>query len=180
MDRLFKASKCAHHFFSWLQSYPPLPFQTTIHGEYFMTTTAQVFSSLNGTWTFDRTFPGNDKVQGTAIFTPSLEDPSVLKYREDGLWQRENGSKTSFYREYTYRYKEEKISVYFEEKGEKLLFTLNFTSPSTAIGIYSNNNILHMGTYSFVDPNRFQLCYSIKEGPNREYSIQTLFNRKTQ
>ncbi len=147
-----------------------------------MTPIAQVFSALEGRWTLNRKIPGYGMIEGIAEFQKSETDSKTLHYREDGLLCTLDDKNFTVFREYLYRFQNDTIIVFFKENPERLMHLLEFSNDGffkTAKARHICDCDIYDAIYAFHLPEEFRLDYSIK-GPNKNYSIHTLFQRSTE
>jgi hypothetical protein len=139
---------------------------------------AGFFFSLEGHWRLQRSIPATGKMSaatmnGTASFAKAGDN--ALHYEEQGTLVQENGARFQASRKYVYRYKDEKISVFFAEEQERLFHHLEFQG-NIAVASHLCICDQYDALYEFPDPHTFQITYFVK-GPKKDYSIHTIFNR---
>lgn len=136
----------------------------------------KIFQSLEGTWSFHRTISNYGNIVGTATFKKSATENNLLHYREEGELKGANGESFQVYREYLYRYQNDRISVFFAEKNERLLHTLEFQDTTIAAARHLCSCDVYDATYEFTSLDEFKLAYRVI-GPNKNYSMITVFKR---
>ncbi|KAK5579355.1 hypothetical protein RB653_009037 [Dictyostelium firmibasis] len=163
----------------------------------------KVFQSFAGKWSFNRnivhksivdtsqqfTFSSFDRnnnnnnnnnntsiVTGTASFN-QLEDEFSYQYQEEGILKQPDNTEFNVSQRYIYRFKDDIITVYFDEKPERLFHTLNFDNSSLAKGHHLCGKDTYDSIYQFVSPKEFKLIYSVL-GPKKNYKITTTFIKK--
>ena len=77
----------------------------------------KVFTMFHGAWSFNRMILGAGSMKGLAIFenlsqTISFQD---ILYKEDGIFEFENGTKLNTHKEYIYSFENEQLGAYFVE-----------------------------------------------------------------
>ena len=142
-----------------------------------MTSIMSIFKALEGKWNFHRTISNYGIIEGAATFKKSAIEPHLLHYREEGVLKREDGEHFQVYRDYLYRYKNDRISVFFAEKTERLFHVLEFRDATTAVARHICSSDVYDATYKFRLEDEFELSYRVK-GPKKDYSITTLFTRQ--
>lgn len=147
-----------------------------------MTTTTQIFRLLEGLWRLHRIIPEHGSLLGTAVFKTEGLDKDSLHYREEGTFTSKEGESSHSYREYLYRYSDNKISVFFDREGSRLLHTLEFSGPEPfPRPVFATSTHLcicdtYKATYTFLHPDEFHLDYIVK-GPKKDYQMHTIFQR---
>ncbi|EGC32267.1 hypothetical protein DICPUDRAFT_38642 [Dictyostelium purpureum] len=172
----------------------------------------KIFQSLSGKWSFHRniihklTTPSNASpfsnlsflnnnnnnleqppiiVTGLSNFELKKDEENTYQYSEEGIMKNPDGTEFNISQKYIYKYKDEIISVFFDEKPERLLHTLNFDQNSSSGSISSNNTAkghhlcgcdTYDAVYQFISPREFKLVYSV-EGPKKNYKIITTFSK---
>ncbi|MEX1013402.1 MAG: DUF6314 family protein [Waddliaceae bacterium] len=136
-----------------------------------------IFRALEGKWNFHRTISNYGIIRGVATFKKSAIESHLLHYREEGVLKRENGEHFQVYRDYLYRYKNNRISVFFPEKTERLLHVLEFLDATTAVARHVCSCDVYDATYNFSLEDEFELSYLVN-GPSKGYLITTFFTRQ--
>jgi hypothetical protein len=138
-----------------------------------------VFHSLKGNWTFQRTVSGEARAEGTASFTRNW---NTLNYYESGVLHRFEDKKSfHVYQTYSYRLRNDLISVYFSNK--QLFHPLHFdppnptTFPFIARGTHHCEPDTYEMLYQFDNLNQFRVTCAVK-GPHKNYEIYTVFQKK--
>ncbi|KAN0024134.1 hypothetical protein ACTFIV_008532 [Dictyostelium citrinum] len=161
----------------------------------------KVFQSFAGKWSFNRnivhksvidvsqqfTFSTVDKnndnninnnisiVTGTASFE-QLDNEFSYRYQEEGILKQPDNTTFNISQRYIYRLKDDMISVYFDERPERLFHTLNFDNSSLAKGHHLCGNDTYDAVYQLISPKEFKLTYSVL-GPKKNYKITTTFSK---
>jgi hypothetical protein len=144
---------------------------------------AKIFSSLEGSWTFQRSIIGQGIAKGVATFKRSANDSNQLHYREEGHFSAMDGKVFKIFRDYLYRFADGKISTFFYENPPRFFHTLDFQNPSeleypcTAKAHHLCVCDNYEATYEFLNPEEFKLSY-IVTGPNKGQNIQTTFKKQ--
>ncbi|GBB84740.1 hypothetical protein RclHR1_11300009 [Rhizophagus clarus] len=155
-------------------------------------TTSRIFKHFQGTWEIRRSIPNYGKMEGLAFFEKNNTETDALHYREEGVFTTLTNEKINAYREYTYRYKDNDISVYFVDKNseygrtrtDRLFHTLKFNDPISvganikATGEHFCGSDTYVATYEFCNDDEFMIIYQVK-GPAKDYVTSTLFKRTT-
>lgn len=141
-------------------------------------TVALIFHALEGQWEFHREIPSYGVIKGLAKFQKLENDEQTLHYREDGELCVFQGKKFTVFREYLYHFQDEKICVFFKEKPQRFMYSLEFISSlfDQAKARYICNCDIYEATYRFHLPTEFSLSYSI-QGPRKSYFIHSNFKR---
>ncbi|KAM9970246.1 hypothetical protein ACTFIR_002094 [Dictyostelium discoideum] len=162
----------------------------------------KVYQSFAGKWSFNRniihqsvidvsqqfTFSTVDKnnnnnnnnsndisiVSGIASFKQLDNDQFSYQYQEDGILKQPDNTTFNISQRYIYRLKDDIISVYFDEKPERLFQTLDFNNSSLAKGHHLCGDDTYDAIYQLVSPKEFNLIYSVL-GPKKNYKITTTF-----
>ncbi|KAN0038644.1 hypothetical protein ACTA71_000828 [Dictyostelium dimigraforme] len=159
----------------------------------------KVFQSFAGKWSFNRniihksvidvsqqfTFSTIDRnhnnkdnisiVSGTASFN-QLDDEFSYQYQEEGLLKQPDNTTFNVSQRYIYRFRDDMITVYFDEKPERLFHTLNFDNSSSATGHHLCGKDTYDAVYQLISPKEFRLIYSVL-GPKKNYKITTTFSK---
>ena len=138
----------------------------------------KIFQSLEGTWNFHRTISNYGNIVGTAAFKRSATENNLLHYREEGELKSENGESFQVYREYLYRYQNDRISVFFAEETERLLHTLEFQDTTIAKARHLCSCDVYDATYEFTSLDEFDISLprdGSKEKLFNDNGLQTLY-----
>ncbi|RNA34488.1 hypothetical protein BpHYR1_041743 [Brachionus plicatilis] len=150
-----------------------------------ITSAKYVFSLFQGTWLLKRTIVGHGVMKGKARFEKfGWNQPFTKKllYREDGVFELNDGNKLDTYKEYLYMLENEKLAVYFFEnnKQDRLFHFLDFKHIDNdlllATAIHHCSLDIYNVKYEILSRNKFQIVYKVN-GPEKNYVSQTLLTR---
>lgn len=82
-----------------------------------MSLASKIFQLIKGTWRISRKIPGTGFLDGYAIFDQNPNDPNELFYSENGVFVFDDGKSLEASKKYIYRYINDDIYVYFNEKS---------------------------------------------------------------
>jgi hypothetical protein len=77
----------------------------------------KVFQLIQGSWKISRKIVGTGHLNGFAIFDPNPNDPNELFYSENGIFVFDDGNSLEASKKYIYRFINNDIYVYFNEKS---------------------------------------------------------------
>lgn len=137
---------------------------------------ASYFACLEGYWTFQRTVSNGTKVIGKALF--QKKEANTLHYKEEGILTTAELAQLNCYKEYVYSLENEVINVFFQEKPLRFFHSLNFSDLNleNASGEHLCRLDHYKAFYFFQNKTRFIVQYTVN-GPSKNYSITTLFNK---
>lgn len=145
-----------------------------------------VFSLLQGSWSLIRTIAGHGTMKGTANLQKTENTQLFaqnLLYREDGIFELNDGKKLETHKEYLYILQNDKLGVYFVENRRqgRLFHILDFNKNETknfllAKAIHYCHEDIYNVRYKIYTNNHFQITYMVN-GPKKNYISQTVFKR---
>ena len=130
-------------------------------------------------------------MRGVGKFEKFNENSSTgqeLLYKEDGVFEFDNGTKLDTHKEYLYVFENEQLGVYFFEnkKRDRLFHLLDFKQvdePSRkyllATAIHHCSPDLYDVKYEIYNNDEFKIVYKVN-GPAKDYVSQTCFKRTSQ
>ena len=136
---------------------------------------AEVMALLQGKWSISRTISTGGSFKGLAVFAP---DNELLRYREDGCLQMQNGSPCfQSWRTYVYERRERGFAVYFDETPLRL-FQEVALSPSDLTGHAEHHcgQDIYKSVYTFMPDGTFSITHDVK-GPRKNYRMHSVFTR---
>jgi hypothetical protein len=143
---------------------------------------------FQGVWTLNRTIAGHGIMKGIGKFekfngnNPNIQE---LLYKEDGVFEFDNGTKLDTHKEYLYVFENEQLGVYFYEnkKRDRLFHSLDFkqivdASRKTflATATHHCSPDIYDVKYEIYNQDEFKIVYKVN-GPNKDYVSQTFFKR---
>lgn len=134
-----------------------------------------LFKFLEGKWKFTRNIPNFGYVRGYACFNRITTHEYF--YREEGILIDLQGRETRIYRDYIYKYENEKISVFFNDHNKNLFHTLNFDNNyEIATAHHRCLDDTYRTRYEFINETHFDLTHFI-EGPKKSVNIFSNFQK---
>lgn len=145
-----------------------------------------VFSLLEGSWSLIRTIAGHGIMKGKANLR-KIENNQLsvkkLRYREDGIFELNDGKKMDAQKEYLYILDNDIIGVYFVEnkKQGRLFHMLDFKKNETtnflsATAVHNCFPDIYNVRYEIYNKDDFQITYLVN-GPKKNYISETVFKR---
>jgi uncharacterized protein DUF6314 len=150
------------------------------------TTVAQrAFRILVGRWRLDRTIPGVASLVGQAVFAPTGNALSPLRYQERGDLRLNAGGTYAATRRYLYRLMGERIVIEFADRPNRgaALHDLSFNpSPNgAAVLVARHRHSCWPDNYDFEmtirGNDRLETRYRIV-GPRKNYEMHTIYDRE--
>lgn len=145
-----------------------------------------VFSLFEGAWSLRRKIIGHGVMKGKAIFK-KLDKSNLLTqelfYREEGIFELNDGNKVDIHKEYLYVLENDQLGVYFFENNKRgqLFHILNFVKNEnkkqiSATAIHHCCQDIYNVKYDIYSTNKFQIIYKVN-GPTKDYISGTYFKR---
>ncbi|KAF2069404.1 hypothetical protein CYY_009278 [Polysphondylium violaceum] len=122
-------------------------------------------------------------VNGSATFSPLIGENNTTvqdayQYSEEGVLRQPDGQSFNVSQKYIYKLKDDIISVYFDEKPERILHTLEFKDSSLSSQVATGHHLCGCDTYDatfhFTSPQEFKIIYTVN-GPKKAYTMTTKY-----
>jgi hypothetical protein len=147
----------------------------------------KIFKMFQGSWSLHRIIQGNGSMKGVAKFENLNESGASqdLLYKEDGVFEFDNGTKLDTHKEYIYSLENEQLAVYFIEnkKRDRLFHVLdlkqineNDTNYLLATAIHHCSPDIYDVKYEIFNNDEFKIVYKVN-GPAKNYISNTYFKR---
>jgi hypothetical protein len=147
-----------------------------------------VFAMFQGVWSLNRIIAGHGFMKGTGRFekyNSNSTSTQELLYKEDGLFEFDNGSKLETHKEYLFVYENDQLGVFFFEnkKRDRLFHLLDFEQTEgdnkkflLATATHHCSPDVYKVTYEIYNNDEFKIVYKVN-GPSKDYVSQTDFKR---
>ena len=149
------------------------------------TVAQSVFCILAGRWRLDRIIPGVASLAGQAVFAPTGNVSSPLRYHECGDLRLNAGGTYAATRRYLYRLMGERIVIEFADRPNDgaVLHDLSFDPSATDAGVLvaKHRHSCWPDNYDFEmtikGNDRFETRYRIA-GPRKNYEMHSIYDRE--
>ncbi|KIJ88634.1 DUF6314 family protein [Rickettsia asembonensis] len=135
----------------------------------------EIFLRLSGKYRINRIIDNYGYGEGIAYFL--LKSLNELIYKEElQIHYNDYDHQILANKEYRYILENNNIVKYFAKAENSLFHSLDFIDNSRATGSHLCGSDEYNATYIFLNPDSFTLNYRVL-GPQKDYNINTVFNR---